>query len=262
MAESTFDTSADATPLRVIAPAATLRTAVDVIGALVDECRMRFDGEGVHVAAMDPATVASVSLDLDAAAFDAYDVEERTLGVPLERLDDVLSMASGDDPVTLALDPETRRLDVAVAGLDYSMALVDPEAIRSPPNLDELDFEYDASVVVEAATLSRSVRAADMVSDHATVGVDADDEAFVVSAEGDTDDVSHRLGAEDLLDVSPGEAESLYSVDYLRALDRPIPKGADVTLRLGTEIPLSLSFEVADGAGSVEYALSPRIARR
>ena len=262
MSEPTLDSPADATPLRVVVPVATLRTAVDVLGALVDECRVRFDEEGMHVAAMDPATVASVSLDLDPSAFDAFDVEERTLGVPLERLDDMLSMASGDDPVSLAFDPETRRLDVAVAGLDYSMALVDPEAVRSPPDLDELDFEYSARVVLAAEALSRSVRAADMVSDHATVGVDVDDGAFVVTAEGDTDDVRHRLSGKDLCDVDADEAESLYSVDYLRALDRPIPTGADVELELGTEIPLSLSFDVADGAGSVEFALSPRIARR
>ncbi|MFC5972716.1 DNA polymerase sliding clamp [Halomarina salina] len=260
--ESTHETRPDESPLHVVAPAATLRTAVDVLGALVDECRVQFDEEGLHVAAMDPATVASVSLDLDTAAFDTFDVEERTLGVPLERLDDVLSMASGDDPVSLALDPETRRLDVAVAGLDYSMALVDPDAIRSPPDLDELDFEYEASVVLEAEALSRSIRAADMVSNHATVGVEEEGEAFVVTAEGDTDDVRHRLSGEDLVDIDACEAESLYSVDYLRALDRPIPGGSEVSLELGTEIPLSLSFEVADGAGHVEYALSPRIARR
>jgi proliferating cell nuclear antigen len=259
---STHETRPEETPLHVVAPAATLRTAVDVLGALVDECRVRFDEEGLHVAAMDPATVASVSLDLDPTAFEVFDVEERTLGVPLERLDDVLSMGSGDGPVSLALDPETRRLAVAVAGLDYSMALVDPDAIRSPPDLDELDFDYAASVVLEAEALSRSIRAADMVSNHAAVGVDEDEEAFVVTAEGDTDDVRYRLSGEDLVDIDPEEAESLYSVDYLRALDRPTSTGSEVTLRLGTEIPLSLSFEVADGAGQVEYALSPRIARR
>jgi proliferating cell nuclear antigen len=262
MSGSTLESVPEETPLRVVAPASTLRTAVDVLGALVDECRMRFDAEGVHVAAMDPATVASVSLDLDTSAFESYDVEERTLGVPLDRLDDVLSMASGDDPVQLALDPETRRLNVAVAGLDYTMALVDPDAIRSPPDLDGMDFEYTASVTLDAGALTRSVRAADMVSDHATLGVDADDAAFTVEATGDTDDVCHRLADADLLDADLGDAESLYSVDYLLALERPIPAGSEVTLRLGTEIPVSLSFAVADGAGQVEYALSPRIARR
>ncbi|MWG35819.1 DNA polymerase sliding clamp [Halomarina oriensis] len=261
MTDATLAAPPEETPLHVVVPASTLRTVVDVLGALVEECRMRFDADGVHVAAMDPATVASVSLDLSPAAFESYDVEERTLGVPLERLDDVLSMASGDDPVQLALDPETRRLTVAVAGLDYTMALVDPEAIRSPPDLAEMEFEYTAAVTLESTALSRSVRAADMVSSHATVGVDADDEAFVVSASGDTDDVRHRLAGDDLLDIDAGEAESLFSVDYLTALERPIPSGSEVTLELGMEIPMALSFEIAAGAGQVEYALSPRIAR-
>lgn len=262
MSESTLGAVPEETPLRVVAPASTLRTAVDVLGALVDECRMRFDAGGVHVAAMDPATVASVSLELTPAAFESYTADERTLGVPLERLDDVLSMASGDDPVVLALDPETRRLNVAVADLDYTMALVDPDAIRSPPDLAELEFEYAASVTLDAGALTRSVRAADMVSDHATLGVDADDGVFTVEATGDTDDVCHRIAEEDLLDADLGDAESLYSVDYLLALERPIPSGTAVTLRLGTEVPVSLSFAVDDGAVQVEYALSPRIARR
>ncbi|MFD1514925.1 DNA polymerase sliding clamp [Halomarina rubra] len=261
MSESTLTAPLADSTLRLVVPAATLRTATDVLGALVEECRVRFDDEGLHVAAMDPATVASVSLDLSPSAFETYEVEDKRLGVPLERLDDVLSMASGDDLVSLTLDPETRRLHVAVAGLEYTMALVDPDAIRSPPDLDELDFEYSASVTLDSGALSRSVRAADMVSTHATVGVDPDTDAFVVSASGDTDDVAHRLRRDELVDCSVGEAESLYSVDYLRSIVRPIPAGTDVTLRLGTEVPLSLSFATADGAGQVEYALSPRIAR-
>lgn len=255
--------AAAASPLRLVVPAPTLRTAVDALRALVDECRMTFDEDGLRVDAMDPATVASVSLELAPAAFETYDVDGRTLGVPLERLDDVLSVAGREDTVALAFDPETRRLDVAAGGVDYAMALLDPESVRSPPDLEAMAFEFTASATVGADALSRAVRAADMVSDHATVGVDDGGEtgALVVAAEGDTDDVVTRLDGEELAALSPGAAESLYSVDYLRALDRAVPTGASVDLRLGDEVPLSLSFDVADGSGRVEYALSPRIAR-
>jgi proliferating cell nuclear antigen len=97
-----------------------------------------------------------------------------------------------------------------------------------------------------------------MVSDHIALGVDPDAEEFYVDAEGDTDDVHLELGREDLIDLTAGEARSLFSLDYLKDMNKAIPKDAEVTMELGEEFPVKLHFGFAEGDGHVTFMLAPR----
>jgi len=261
-AESTQSAAPSTDGLHVIARAETLQQSVALVGALVDECRVRFDDEGVEITAIDPANVAAVGLSVARDAFEAYDADGEVLGVPLDRFGDVLSMADAGQLFELDLDPETRRLHLHVDGLAYTLALVDPDSIRSAPTRADLAYDAPAEVVLAESGLDRAVSAADMVSDHLALAVDPERETFHADAEGDTDDVSLTRGADELVDLSPGEARSLFSLDYLRDVTREVPSETDVTLELGSEEPLVLSYAFAAGAGSVEYFVSPRIARR
>ncbi len=238
---------------------ATLETIVDALGALVAECRLEFDEQGLSVAATDPAVVASVTVDVEADAFETYRATEGTFGLDVERFGTIVGLADRDQPVTLAVDAGTRRLYVSIGELQYTMGLLDPETIRSPPDAANMRFEYAGGVVVEGATIDRSVAATDLVADHLTIGLDG--ETLYVTADGDVDSVALSLSGDELVDVSSGAAESLYSLDYLGDMSRAIPADAAVDVQLGTETPISLAFEIADGDGSVEYVLSPRIAR-
>ena len=242
----------------------TLQTTVAQLQALVDECHVQLRAEGIRLPATDPAAVASVDVHLDAAAFESYSATEGTLGVDLTRFAEIVGMADREQLVHLELDEETRKLHVAIDELEYTLALIDPDSIRSPPDLSDPGFEFEGHATLETGDLTRVVKAAAMVSDHVALGIDPTHEAgdaFYAEATGDTDDVDVTLPADDLVDIDPGDAHSLYSIDYLADIDRAVPTDADVTLSLGTEVPLGVDYEFADGRGSVEYLLGPRIAR-
>lgn len=241
----------------------SLQTALDAVGTLVEECRLEFRAEELFVRAADPAAVALVTLSLSESAFDSYAADGAVVGVDVERLTNVVGLASRDQQVRLLLDTETRSLYVVVDELVYRLGLVDPDAIRRPPELDEDAFTSSARAVVTGADVARFVGAASMVADHLELGVDADadDPALTVDADGDTDHVSLRFGEEDVETLDAGEARSLFSLGYLQDLSRPIPADATVDLSLGMDLPVGLEFDVADGAGSVAYLLSPRLVR-
>ena len=245
---------------RASAQAGTIRTAIETVHALVSECRVRLAADEIHIAATDPATVASVTLDLQAAVFDTYEGDAGTIGVDLDRLSEILGVADRDQTVVFALDDETRKLHVTVERLEYTMALIDPESIRSPPDPSNFDFEYAAETVIESGDLNRAVRAGKMVADHLAIGMEETEDALYVEAAGDTDDISLVLEDEDLLESSPGPAHSLFSLDYLTNIDRAIPRNVELRLQLGTEIPLAIDFDIADETGTVEYVLAPRMA--
>jgi proliferating cell nuclear antigen len=242
---------------KAIVSADTLGDALDSVSVLVDECKIRLDEEGLTIRAVDPANVGMVDLELSETAFESYETDGGVIGVNLDRLEDIVGMADSGQLVHLELDEETRKLHIQLDGLEYTLALIDPDSIRQEPDLPDLDLA--AEIVIEGKDIARSVKAADMVSDHIALGVDADAEEFFVQAEGDTDDVHLELGREDLIDLTAGEARSLFSLDYLKDMNKAIPKDAEVTMELGEEFPVKMHFDFAEGDGHVTFMLAPRI---
>jgi proliferating cell nuclear antigen len=241
-----------------IVDAGTLRDALDSVGVLVDECKIRLNEDGIGIRAVDPANVGMVDLSLDAAAFESYEADEGVIGVNLNRLEDIAGMANAGDLVHLDLDEETRKLHISIDGLSYTLALIDPDSIRQEPDIPDLDLS--ANIVLEGAQLARGITAADMVSDHIRLRVDEAAESFRIEAEGDTDDVNLELGPEDYIDLTAGgPADSLFSLDYLKDMNKAIPSDAEVTIELGEEFPVKLHYEFAEGMGTVTYMLAPRI---
>jgi proliferating cell nuclear antigen len=240
-----------------IVRAETLQATLDSVGVLVDECKIHLDESGLEIRAVDPANVGMVDLDLEEAAFESYEADGGLIGVNLVRLQDIAGMADSDQLVHLELDEETRKLHISIDGLEYTLALIDPESIREEPDLPDLDLS--STIVIEGRDIDRAVTAADMVSDHIELGVDEDEEVFYVAAEGDTDDVHLELTEDDLIDLVVGPASSLFSLDYLQDMNKAIPKDAEVTMELGEEFPVKLHFDIAEGEGSVTYMLAPRI---
>ncbi|POG56845.1 DNA polymerase sliding clamp [Haloferax marisrubri] len=242
---------------KAIVSAATLRDALDSVSVLVDECKIRLNEESLSIRAVDPANVGMVDLTLDAAAFESYEADGGVIGVNLSRLEEVAGMAGSGDLIHLTLDEETRKLNIRIDGLSYTLALIDPDSIRQEPDIPDLDLAAD--IVLEGTHLDRGIKAADMVSDHIRLRVDAAEETFHIEAEGDTDDVDLSLPPTDLISIAPGAADSLFSLDYLKDMNKAIPTDAEVTVELGEEFPVKLHYQIAEGMGTITYMLAPRI---
>jgi len=242
---------------KAIVNASTLRDSLDAVSVLVDECKIRLNEEELSIRAVDPANVGMVDLTLEAAAFKSYEADGGVIGVNLDRLEDIAGMAESDDLVHLKLDEETRKLHIEVEGLSYTLALIDPDSIRQEPDIPDLDLP--AEITLEGAQLNRGIKAADMVSDHIRLRVDEGDETFHIEAEGDTDDVDLELTSEGLIALQAGPADSLFSLDYLKDMNKAINADAEVRVELGEEFPVKLHYEFAEGLGNVTFMLAPRI---
>ena len=242
---------------QAIVSADTLGAALDSVSVLVDECKINLTEEGLAIRAVDPANVGMVDLHLGVDAFESYETDDGQIGVNLSRLEEFVGMATSGQLVRLELGEETRKLQIQIEGLEGTLALIDPESIRKEPEIPEL--ELPATIVVEGTDIDRAVKAADMVSDHIALGVDPDAESFYVEAEGDTDDVHLTLDREELIDLVEGDARSLFSLDYLKDMNKAINKDAEVKLELGQEFPVKLHFDIAEAQGQVTYMLAPRI---
>jgi len=242
---------------RATIQAAHLNTVLSSLRALVDEARIRITEDGLTVRAVDAANVAMDDLELEAAAFESFEASSGTLGLSLDRLADPVRLASKDDLVQLFLDPESGKLIVVVDGLRYSMACLDSRTLRAEPTLPE--FDLPATVTVDRDALQRGVKAADLVADHVRLRMEASADALIIEAEGDTDTVTLELDGDDIEVLAVGDASTLFSLDYCKKLVQTIPAGTSVTLDLGEDFPLILSYELADGDGAISRMLAPRI---
>jgi monomeric archaeal DNA polymerase sliding clamp len=161
--------------------------------------------------------------------------------------------------VIAELDPDTKKLDLAFpqTGLDYTLALIDSDSIRQEPDLP--DLELPATYSLSGKTVSRGLRAADLVSDHIELIGRAGDE-LQFRAEGDTD--STELSVSDDLDEGQLEADdpvaSMFSLGYLNDLTKPIPNDAAVRLRLGDEFPVRFRYSFESDV-DCQCLVAPRI---
>lgn len=242
---------------KAIVRAETLQETLDSVSVLVEECKIRLEKDGLSIRAVDPANVGMVDLSLSADAFESYQADGGVIGVNLSRLEDIAGMADKGQLIELDLDEQTRKLEIRIDGLEYTLALIDPDSIRQEPDIPDLDLS--AEIILEGRDVDRAVTAADMVSDHIALGVNEANQFFYVDAEGDTDDVHFELAEEDLIELDPGAAHSLFSLDYLSDMNKAIPKDAEVRVELGEEFPVKLHFDIAEGQGQVTYMLAPRI---
>jgi len=242
-------------------PVATLSDAIAALRTIVDESKLRFDETGLQSRAVDPANVAMVDVDVPDAAFKRLNVgdDETTLGVNLETLADVLGMAESDDDLVARLNAETKKLELSFpnTGLEYTCALIDPDAIRQEPDIPDLDL--GGEFVVPGRAIDRGLSAADLVSDHIRFEGVADD-SLRLSADGDTDTVDLVID-DTLIDgelTSDDQTESLFSLEYLNDITRPIGSDTAVTVDLGSEMPVKLHFGMGDDI-NVSAMVAPRI---
>ncbi|WP_080505318.1 DNA polymerase sliding clamp [Halorubrum aethiopicum] len=237
--------------------------------ALAEEMKLHLDDDGLSGIVVDPANVGMCRNSLDRDALEHYDASGGVIGLNISRMLDILGMGDKDDLVELTLDTETRKLHIEVGGLSYTLALINPDSIRREPEIPD-DLDLPATVTLHGEDLNRGIKAADMVSDHVRLRTGTSDDgkiACYIEAEGDTDDVDLELTHEDLVDVdaSPGDGNSLYSLDYFKDINKPIPKDAEVTVELGEEFPVKLHYghsemtEDGDLAGDCTVMIAPRI---
>ena len=263
-AESTESSSVS--PFQIITTIGVLKPFIEEALTIVDEAKIFVDENSLEIREADPANVGMVDVSLDTNIFEQYNGESHqdlVLGIDFKQFDQILNQGNYDDKVRLLLDPETKKLTVTINdSLDFTMGLLDPDSIRTSPDLPDLDLKGRAEI--HGSEFNRAVRAADMVSDHVEIGISSPEEEFFFYSEGDTDDMCLELsdGDEGIEAISGGDDElsSLYSLEYLKDFKANVKGEDNLSLRLGNDFPAKINVEKADNESlDVTYMLAPRI---
>ncbi len=222
---------------------------------LVSEMRFRFDSEGLHARAVDPANVAMVIIEVPSSEFEAYriDKDEVVIGVDVNRLYDTSRAFRSGELVDIFT--EDSKLTVRCGNIKYSVDLIDPAAIRKESKIPSL--ELPAKIVLDAGEFKKALEFAWKVAD--VVELQSSEDGFLVEAEGDIDSIQYEVGDAEAIELNKSEAKSLFGLEYLREFCKVAGNGEVLTIKLGTNYPARFAFDVCDGRAKVEYVLAPRI---
>lgn len=253
--------------VETIVRAEVIQQFVDQASSLVHETVLHIGKDGIETRAVDPANVAMVDIQIDAAACESVPNGSFAAGIDLEKLDDYLGNASGDDPVSFAFNPEDRTLNLRHTNREFNVAMIDPDSMRGEPDIPN-DLELSVDVTLPADEWQDAAEAADLVSDHIYYRSDADAGEINVVGEGDIDDVTVTFDGDHFAEGSEigDSVEGIYSIGYLLGTGdssvsgflKPIPTG-DLRVRFGEEFPAKYNYEFAEGHGRVELMCAPRI---
>ncbi|HLF17251.1 MAG TPA: proliferating cell nuclear antigen (pcna) [Candidatus Thermoplasmatota archaeon] len=235
--------------------AEVLRTMLDAVAPLVDEAKIQATAEGLSLKAVDPAHVAMVELSVGKKAFAEYKAKDLDMGVDLDKLKDILKLAGPQDFIDIEYKEDAHRLVFKIGHITRRMALVDTANMGDPkvPNLN-----LPNQVTVLASELQQGIKASEAVSDH--IALIAQGKTFELVADGDTDQVHLKLEGDELIKIqAPDKSRSLFSLDYFSNMAKVVRPTDAVTLHLGTDYPVKIEFDIADGGGHIVYLLAPRI---
>jgi proliferating cell nuclear antigen len=196
-----------------------------------------------------------IDMKIEKSAFEEFAADETELGIDLDKIKEVLRLSRSGDVISLEQDEEKNRLVINVGNVTRRMNLVDTTGMSDPkvPNLN-----LPAKVAVASEELQKGIKAAESISDH--IALTAQPEGFEMVSEGDTDSVSLKLSKDQLVSLECKESvRSLFPLDYFSNMIRAIPMGTVITMSLGNDYPVKLEFSIADGRGTVNYLLAPRI---
>ena len=241
--------------LNITAQSALLKTIVEILNIVVEEAQFTFEEERLVVKVVDPSHVAMVSLALDAAAFETWEVDPTAIGIELQKLRDMVGLASGSDLLEWHYDEAVGQLRLHMGKVDRTIRPLDP-ANMIEPRVPDLTFE--ARVVLDGSDLAQAVRAATQVGDLVTLAIEP--QSFSIQAASGTDSVVVAYQEGELQDLSCTQpVKSQFSLQYLGSLARRMDNFDRVVVEFGENYPLRLSFTFADGAGSGIYFLAPRV---
>ena len=232
-----------------------IKAVVDVTRSLVEEAKFNITPKGVSLRAVDPAHIAMVYIEVKDTAFEEYKADEMELGIDIDKLSGILRLADSDSVISLEYDKKSNRLIVKIGNLVRRMGLIDTAGM---PDSKMPTLDLPAKTVVRAGELSKGIRASEMISDHLALTVDKD--KFELYAEGDVDTVNLTLSKDMLIELnSPDKYKSLFSIDYLSNMIKPVKSEDPVTILSGNDNPIKVDLDFADGKGHVTYLLAPRV---
>ncbi|MHA1728847.1 MAG: proliferating cell nuclear antigen (pcna) [Promethearchaeota archaeon] len=246
----------------------TVKGIFEAISAIIEECKIIFDPNGITMNSIDAGRICLVGFNLDKSDFDAYKCEkEYELGLNFDDMVKILRRSSAEDAITLKYDPnkEDSKIKIIMKNAlskkrrQFSLQLINlGEEDLHPEALEEI--EYTASALLPIAYLDEAIKDADIFSETVLVSI-SEENGIVFKAEGSIGESECILekddeGIENFNAKEMGQGD--FALEYLKNIVKISAIAEKVELSLNPETPLKVKFNIM-GSSQFKYFLAPRV---
>ena len=228
------------------------KNSIDAIAVLIDEGTLQVTDEGLKVRAMDPSQIAMIDFEMPKSAYDEYKLAEpANIGVDFSELSKITKRAKAEDKIELTLDKQLKLVFRGKTTRTFNIPII--EASSQPPKKPEIEFTAVAKL--GANTLKDALSDAELIINHAALKMNG---GFSIHSEGDTGSANIEFSKDMILSLDvKEESRSVFSLDMLADILKATDSTTVVVLKLKTDTPLKIEYEI--GEGKVTYFLAPRI---
>lgn len=228
--------------------------AFTAIDCFVENCLINYDSGGVRFVAAGYSNVVSADVVVADEAFEYIETAGGVVGADVSRLKEVFNVI--DPPREVDVEVDGRTLRLRADGVEYTTRLLGEDVVDGHEVPDGVTLP--AEVALPGETVDRIVRLAEALSGSVTLHVDPSERRFRATAENGHESVTVDRGAEELLDIDPGTARSVFSVEHLARVTEVVRGDSTVRIRLGENCPAEVRVEFADGLGTATYYVAPK----
>ncbi len=242
----------------VLAEPKYLKDSVFILSELVNDVQLKVTKDKIEVISMDPANVAMVIFRLLSSAFVEYNVDgDKTIGVSLDSLKNVLRRAKPSDTVVIELDEDKNKLKVQLRGdstRTFNLGLIDIE--EKEHKIPDLNFS--ANIETNTIFFDEAIEDMDVVSD--SVNLSSDKNNFIIQATGNIHEgnVVMNNDKDTSIILNGDSAKAKYSIEYLKKIIKGSKLVDKVKLQFSNDYPLRVEYNVKDKLQLVTI-LAPRV---
>ena len=240
--------------LKVVWSPDVLKTLLDSVGPLVEDCRLTFKQDGLFISVVDASHVCFISVEIPSEQFSTYEVEGNVI-IPLEiaKLNAMLKLAK-KNPVTMVWgDDETDKglVRFEVGGIVREATLLHADTVKS---IDAPDINPPVKFQITSDAFNLGISAISDVSDLMKIGWIEGNPLMASASKGDK--VNYTITEDvEVVDGSDEDMHTLFSCEYLKRVTKGL--GQHATVFIGNDYPLRV--ESKNNGCSMTWMLAPRI---
>ena len=231
----------------------SLRKSMSAISSFISEGNLRFNGEGLHLKAIDHSQIVLVNFRMEQGAFDKFEIEPAFVGVDLSEMNKIMARSQPADKLQISLtDSELKLHLIGELERKFNLPLIDVR--EGEINLPK--HAYEATVEISARLLKEALKDASLFGSSVVFKTKGD--RFLVEAKG-----SHGTLNADSKDAkgirvkSSKDVTAKFSLNFLHNIVKESEGDDKITMHLKNDAPMKVYYEI--GKCKLEFFIAHMI---
>ena len=229
-----------------------LKTVIESLSVIVDECGIQFTQDQMNINALSRDHTTFMTVTLEKYLFDEYRADDGELIiVDIVQLSKIMKRCKNTDRIECNVDGTNLNLTFhGDSSRTFTTRLIDNDYESPRPPI----IDYPVNLDIPTKVFNDTLGDLKIFSDVIQVSVDND---YLIFKGGGVkgDGFIRYLHGEHIQNYY----KSQYSIEKLTEIMKAKDFSENITLGLGDDLPLNLTFKLVTGDGKLEFLLAPRI---